>query len=108
MGYIVFADNFSDQEQWTPVDWIQESKEWGNEFRLDVSNDMYATTCTHLPESGFDVMAPPDFQEMADLAATLGVTLTPEAYELVLAVGDPLEFLASEGPAGPPTEDGEI
>ena len=63
---------------------------------MEVSNDLYATTCTHLPSSGFEIMAPPSFDEIAALADSIGVTITQEAYDLVMAVDDPMEYMHGE------------
>ena len=48
-------------------------------------------TCTHAPESGFDLFQPPPFEEIQAMAATLNVVLTQEAYDLLMAIEDPIK-----------------
>lgn len=53
VGYIVFADNFEQGgrgEQWRAIAKVDGSEEWGNGWKMDVTNDMAATLCTPAPD----------------------------------------------------------
>jgi hypothetical protein len=52
VGYIIFADNFEHGrgEQYRAIAKVDGSDEWGNGWRMDVTNDMSVTTCTPAPD----------------------------------------------------------
>lgn len=67
VGYIIYADNFEQGgrgEQWRPIARVEGSEEWGNGWKMDVTNDMSVESCTYAP--GADNMNPDNMDDGHD------------------------------------------
>jgi len=91
VGYIVYADNFGDWDwEYRPVARVDGSQEWENSWSFDITDDPIVGACTTAPRDAYDIMEPPSFDELVEMASTLGVTLTQAAYDLLMSVDDPM------------------
>jgi hypothetical protein len=110
LGYIIYADMFQQGgrgEQWRPIARVDGSEEWGNSWKMDLTNDMYATTCTHAPPPSFadeweddhegdDDFVPPTYDEVSAYFVSLNMQITEDDYNFLVNEFDDPENMTPE------------
>jgi len=85
LGYIVYTDAFapggSREDPYLPIARVDGSYEWGNEWMMDVTEEMMVGACTYAPQGEGDdfdtgMPPPPTLEEMQAVFSELGYDLS--------------------------------